>query len=105
MRERSRPARHSDPRSHPQTPTRVRAWARNRDFERGPSSPACPRIGTLQVLHLGKNVAEMLAVLAALAMPRMRPIFGTLKRRLGQHFVDALDPGRLNVGQSGRHAL
>src|ERR1700682_3097110 len=72
----------------------------DRDFPRGPCSPACSRIGALQVLHLREYVAEMLTVLAALAMPGMRSIFGTLKSRLGQYLVDTRRPGRLNVGQS-----
>src|ERR1700730_14986789 len=105
MREPSMPATHVDPRPRPRPRPRARARARDRDFGRGPRSPACSRIATLQVLHLGKNVAEMLAVLAALAMPGMRPIFGTPKRRLGQYLVDSPDPICLNVGQSGRDAL
>src|SRR4030088_1590950 len=95
MREPSMPATHIGP----------RARERDRVFGRGPSSPARTRVGPLQVLHLGKNVAEMLAVLAALAMPGMRSIFGPLKRRLGQDLIDSLDPSHVNVGQSGSHAL
>ena len=42
------------------------------------------RIAALQILHLGQDVAQMLAVLAALAMPGMRAIRGPLQRRLAQ---------------------
>ena len=56
------------------------------------------------MLHLGENVSEMLAVLAAFAVPGMRSILGSLERRLGQYLVDTPEPRRLNVGQPRRHA-
>src|SRR4030081_3187902 len=85
---------------------RARKQARARDHgSRRRCSPACSRISALQVLHLREKVTEMFTVLAALAMPGMRAICGTLKRRLGKYPVDTLDPCCLNFGQARRHTL
>src|SRR6202034_1409849 len=46
----------------------------------------------LQVLHLGEEVAEMLAVLASLAEPGIRSVGRTIEGRLGEHFVDVPVP-------------
>ena len=62
-------------------------------------SPARVRIGALQILHLGEDVAQMLAVLAALAMPGMRTIRGPLQGRLAQDRIDARAPRGMNLGQ------
>src|SRR5258708_32239356 len=91
----STPATHVYRRPHP----RPQARARDRDFRRAPNSPACSRVGALQVLHLSENVSEMLAVLAAFAVPGVPSILGTLERRLGQYLVDTPEPRHLNVGQ------
>jgi len=53
------------------------------------------------VLHLGQNVSEMLTVLAALAMPGMRPILGTLQRRLGRIAGAPLDSDDVRWGDAG----
>src|SRR6202034_1938940 len=53
-------------------------------FPESRDSPARVRITALQILHLRKYVAQMLAVLAALAMPGVRTIDGPLQGRFVQ---------------------
>src|SRR6266404_8663698 len=93
---------HPRARAHPAARTHPQAW--DRGFRRAPNSPARSRIGALQVLQLGEYVAEMLAMLAAFAVPGIRSILGSLQRRLGEYLVDMPEPRRMNVGQPRRHA-
>ena len=71
---------------------------------RGRAHQLRPRIGPLQVLHLGENVAEMLAVLAALAEPGIGKVPGPLERRLGENLIDARRPGGAHLGEARRDA-
>src|ERR1700722_13709196 len=78
--------------------------ARPHECRRARCSPAPLRIGALQVLHLGENVAEVLAVLAAFAMPRMGTVLRTLERRFGEYRVEPREPRGAYVPQPPRHA-
>src|SRR5271163_1069644 len=68
------------------------------------SSPSRTRIGALQMLHFRENVAQVLAVLPALAMPGMWALDRALESGLCEYFVQPHIPCRAHRRKSGRNA-
>src|SRR6185436_5554484 len=67
-------------------------------------SPRRTRIGTVKKLHLGEQVAEMLGMVAPLAVPGVADVRRSFQRRLAQHVVDARGPARFELSQRRRDA-
>src|SRR5476649_263767 len=55
--------------------------------------PGAARIGALQELHLGQQVAEVLGVDTGFAMPGKNRVMRPNERRLGEYRIDAGRPG------------
>src|SRR5262249_40314931 len=53
----------------------------------------------MEELHFREQIAEMLGVVSALAMPRISHISRPLERRFTQHIVDPRRPARCQIGQ------
>src|SRR3954453_20164258 len=84
--------------SQPQT-----CWAVGRVA--GVMSPGRIRVGALQELHLGEEIAEMLAVQPALAAALHPAPLGPLQRLLLEGAAHMLQPGLAQGREVGRHAL
>src|SRR5262249_30005827 len=69
-----------------------------------PASPARARVAALQVLHLSEQVAEMLGVHTALAVPGIRLSGGPRKGGGAQVLIHACRPSRRQLRQRGGDA-